>query len=116
MTLMRKNIEQLINSGLSAYKVSKETGIPNNTVVRIFKGEASIDNITLKNAEKLSNYWEELDMTKDMEILEIEEVEYYTFPADYFKDEQAAEKDGYYWDDEVDRWTKEIVDATTTIF
>lgn len=59
---MRENIEHLINSGVSAYRVSKETGIPNNTVVRIFSGEAKIDNITLKNAEILSNYWEENKM------------------------------------------------------
>ncbi|WP_332651629.1 hypothetical protein [Lysinibacillus sp. 54212] len=113
---MRKNIEALINSGLSAYRVSKDTGIPNNTVVRIFSGEAKVDNITLKNAEILSGYWEGLDFVKDMGIIGIEGVEYYTFPADYYENEAAASKDGYYWDDEVDRWTKRIVDETTTIF
>lgn len=113
---MRKNIEQLINSGLSAYKVSKETGITLSVVQKIFNGTSSLDNISLKNAEILSNYWEGLDMIKDMEIITIDGVEYYTFPADYYEDEQAAEKDGYYWDDELDRWTKEIVDDTTTIF
>lgn len=55
-------------------------------------------------------------MAKDMEIVEIEGKEYYTFPADYFEDEATAEKEGYYWDDEINRWTKEITDDTTTIF
>lgn len=60
-SVLRSNIEALIGSGVSAYSVSKATGIPNNTVVRIFRGEAKLDNITLRNAEILSNYWEEMN-------------------------------------------------------
>lgn len=59
-SVIRQNIEFLMNSGVSAYSVSKATGIPNNTVVRIFRGEAKLDNITLRNAELLSNYWEKI--------------------------------------------------------
>ncbi len=54
---MRKNIETLIASGVTAYKVSKETDIPKNTAYRIFKGEASLDNISLRNAEILNDYF-----------------------------------------------------------
>lgn len=68
---MRENIKQLIVSGLSAYRISKDTGIPNNTVVRIFSGEAKIDNITLKNAEILSKYWEENKMKDYGVVLEM---------------------------------------------
>ncbi len=64
---MRKNIESLINSGITAHQVASDTGIPRNTAYRIFSGEANIDNITLKNAEILSNYWEEIKMTKQIE-------------------------------------------------
>lgn len=58
---MRKNIEKLIASGITAYRVSKETGIPLNTATRIFSGEANLDNITLKNAEILNNYYKKLE-------------------------------------------------------
>lgn len=54
---MRDNIIKLINSGITAHKVAKETGLPRNTVYRIFRGEAELDNITLKNAEVLSDYF-----------------------------------------------------------
>lgn len=60
-SVLRKNIESLIASGISAYSVAKATGMPNSTVVRIFRGEAKLDNITLKNAELLSSYWERIE-------------------------------------------------------
>lgn len=57
--MLRENIEKLIKSGVTAHTVSLNTGIPRNTVYRIFSGEASLDNITLKNAELLNKYYEE---------------------------------------------------------
>lgn len=55
--MMRDNIIKLINSGRSAHTVSKDTGLPRNTVYRIFTGEAKLDNVTLKNAEVLNEYY-----------------------------------------------------------
>ena len=69
---IRRNIESLIASGLTAHTVAKETGISRNAVYKLFNGESSIDNITLANAEKLSSYWEELKLNKT-EIAESEE-------------------------------------------
>lgn len=57
---MRKNIESLLASEISYYRVAKETGIPENTVRRLFTGESSIDNIRFSLAEKLSAYYEEI--------------------------------------------------------
>ncbi|MFJ7891368.1 hypothetical protein ACIQYL_25400 [Lysinibacillus xylanilyticus] len=57
---MRDNILKLIDSNIPALQVSKATGIPQNTVYRIFKGEASLDNITLKNVELLNKFYEEV--------------------------------------------------------
>lgn len=54
---MRNNILRLIASGVTAHQVAKETDIARNTAYRIFSGEASIDNITLKNAEILNEYY-----------------------------------------------------------
>lgn len=68
---IRKNIESLIASSITAHTVSKETGISRNAVYKLFNGESSIDNITLVNAEKLSNYWEELELKKS-EVIESE--------------------------------------------
>lgn len=57
MSELRGNIIKLINSGTTAHKVAKETTVPRNTVYRIFSGEANLDNISLKNAELLSQYY-----------------------------------------------------------
>lgn len=46
-----------MESGISAHKVAKDTGMPRNAVYRLFKKESSVHNITLENAEKLSAYW-----------------------------------------------------------
>lgn len=54
---MRNNIINLINSGITAHTVAVDTGIPRNTVYRIFSGEAKMDNVTLKNAEILNDYY-----------------------------------------------------------
>lgn len=61
---MRKNIEALINSGIPAYRVSREAGVPSNTVARLFSGESSLDNIRFSLAEKLNEYWEALQMVE----------------------------------------------------
>lgn len=61
---MRKNIESLIKSSISAYRVAKDTGLPRSPITRLFTSESKIDNVTLKNAEILSKYWEELKMIK----------------------------------------------------
>jgi predicted transcriptional regulator len=57
---MRDKILSLINSGeFNANEVATKTGIPTTTVYRIFNGEANLDNVTLKNAEKLAAFWEQ---------------------------------------------------------
>lgn len=66
---MRKNIERLIKSGITAHRVALETEIPRNTAYRIFRGEAKIDNITLKNAEILNEYY-----IKNKELFKMEKV------------------------------------------
>lgn len=54
---MRKNIELLIASGITANQVANEANIARNTVYRIFNGEAALDNVSLKNAEILNEYY-----------------------------------------------------------
>lgn len=54
---MRKNIEKLTQSGITAYRVSKDTEIAISVVQKIFDGTSNLDNISLKNAETLSAYY-----------------------------------------------------------
>lgn len=59
-----------------------------------------------------------LKMCKDNKetIIKVEDIEYYTFPGDYFESELQAERNGYFWDDDLERWIKEITDHSTTVF
>lgn len=66
---MRENITNLINSRITAHTVSVETGLPRNTVYRIFSGEANLDNVSLKNAEVLNDYY-----IKNKEMLNMQNI------------------------------------------
>lgn len=57
MSELRKNIQALINSNFTAYRISKETGISLSVVQKILNGSSKLDNISLRTAEILSEYW-----------------------------------------------------------
>lgn len=59
MSVIRDHIETLMNSQFSRYYIHKQTGIPTTTLSRIWNLKASLDNVTLLNAEKLSKFYEE---------------------------------------------------------
>lgn len=54
-------IESLIILQPNASKVARETNIPRNTVIRIWNGEAKIENIRLGTAEALYKYYLKLN-------------------------------------------------------
>ena len=54
---MRGSIENLIESGITAYRISKDTGISLSVVKKILNGTSKLDNLSLKNAEILAAYW-----------------------------------------------------------
>lgn len=58
---MKKEIEALLNSDLTSYKIAKETGITVQQIDRYRKNN-KVGNITLDNALKLYNYKERLEM------------------------------------------------------
>lgn len=58
---MKKEIEELLNSNLTSYKIAKETGITVQQIDRYRKNN-KVGNITLDNALKLYNYKERLEM------------------------------------------------------
>lgn len=78
---MRKNIESLLfKSGLSGYRISKDSGVPQSAVNRFMTKEANLDNIPLLNAEKLNKYYkEEVEMDMNIKAIakEVENLERY---------------------------------------
>ncbi|MFD1416014.1 hypothetical protein [Oceanobacillus jeddahense] len=55
-----RNIEALLRSEITAYKIQQLTGINRSQITRLKKGDIEIKNISLENALKLSNLWEEI--------------------------------------------------------
>lgn len=52
-----KTIEKLIkNTDISSYQINKDTGVSYGNINAMRRGERLIENLTLKNAEKLYNY------------------------------------------------------------
>ncbi|MCI2773402.1 hypothetical protein [Staphylococcus petrasii] len=61
-TELYKTIEKLIkNTDVSSYRISKDTGLSYGNINAMRRGERSIENLTLKNAEKLYNYQKEIE-------------------------------------------------------
>lgn len=56
-----EKIRKLIEMGTIPAHISKFTGVPNNTVVRVWRGETEISKIQLENAEKLASYYDYLE-------------------------------------------------------
>lgn len=63
-------IQKLLKT-VTAYRISKATGIGDTTISRWVTGKTPIEKMSLENAIKLTNYAEELEMEKEQEILEI---------------------------------------------
>lgn len=53
---MRKEVEDLLRSDLSAYRISKEANVPYMTINDLINGKSSIDNAKFSTVEKLYNY------------------------------------------------------------
>lgn len=59
---MRKQVEALLqNTDISAYKISKEAGVPYMTVNDLRNGKSKIDNAKFATIEKLYNYTKKLE-------------------------------------------------------
>lgn len=90
MSELRKNIEALIKSDITAYRISKDTGISLSVVQKILNKTSKLDNVSLKNAEILSDYWME---NKSKELDEMKNV--------YFKNiDTGVVKNQYEWHQE----------------
>lgn len=54
---MRKDIEELINSKVSAAEIARNTGLDASTIQKLRLGQRDIGKLSLENAEKLSEYY-----------------------------------------------------------
>ena len=64
-----KKIQKLLKK-MTAYKISKATGIGSTTISRWVTGKTPIEKMSLENAIKLTNYAEELEMEIAKQLLE----------------------------------------------
>lgn len=55
---MRKEIEALLKSDISAYRIAKETGVAQSKISGLRAGTIKIENLTLAIAKRLSDYYE----------------------------------------------------------
>ncbi|APT16480.1 MULTISPECIES: hypothetical protein [Staphylococcus] len=62
---MRDEIIKLLNSNISAYQISKETGVNEATIKQLRLGKSKLDRLGLLNAEKLYNYQKELERNSE---------------------------------------------------
>ena len=62
---MRDEIIKLLNSNISAYQISKETGVHEATIKQLRLGKSKLDRLGLLNAEKLYNYQKELERNSE---------------------------------------------------
>lgn len=57
---MREQINNLLNSDVSGYKIRQDTGLSQTIISDLRLGRRKLDNLTLKSAEILSNYADEV--------------------------------------------------------
>lgn len=68
-----ENIKKLIASDVSAYQIEKETGVSRMTITNYRNNKSNLMNMSLENGRKLSNYWEEINMTYKISATEFKQ-------------------------------------------
>lgn len=53
---IKREIEKILKSDETSYRISKETGIAVQVIDRYRQGKSKIENMTLKNAEKILKF------------------------------------------------------------
>jgi len=54
-------VKKLLDSDITSYRISKETGVSVASIGATRRGERKIDNMQLKTAEKLGELWDKLN-------------------------------------------------------
>lgn len=66
-----KEIEELLNSDVTDYRISKDTGITLSVIQNYRNGKYALENMTLKIAKKLYEYKEKINMTNYRKMITI---------------------------------------------
>lgn len=104
MIINTKAIEELLNGETSAYEIEKQTGVSRVTINEIRKGGRKMENVPLKNLEKLQTYInnkEEMDMWD--KVVDYEAVD----GIMYFELEDGTTLEGDASNETVEEWIKE---------
>lgn len=68
---MRKNIEELLNSDITGYKIAKTIGIGESVISNLRNGKRELGNISLKNAELLNDFKEKYDIYVNLKEIKL---------------------------------------------
>lgn len=70
--MMRKQIENLLKSDVTGYRIAKKTGLGESLVSNLRNGKRSLDDLSLKSAELLVEFKQNWDNYQNAEQIEIE--------------------------------------------
>lgn len=69
---MRKQIEELLKSDVTGYRIAKKTGLGESLVSNLRNGKRSLNDLSLKSAELLFEFKQNWDMYQKAEQIEVE--------------------------------------------
>lgn len=74
MIIDTKKIEKLLaDETISAYEIESKSGVNRTVLTKLRRGEAELDNMTLKNLKKIATYIETEENTMKVEKIELKE-------------------------------------------
>ena len=56
---LSEKVQALLDSDITAYKISKATGVAVSAIGATRRGEREVENMQLKTAEKLGEFWDD---------------------------------------------------------
>lgn len=69
MLIGTEKIEKLLaDESISAYEIESKSGVNRTILTKLRRGEAELDNMTLKNLKKIMEYIERKENTSDISI------------------------------------------------
>lgn len=69
---MRKQIEELLKSDVTGYRIAKKTGLGESLVSNLRNGKRSLNDLSLNSAELLAEFKQNWDVYQNAEQIEVE--------------------------------------------
>ena len=57
---MQDEIQELLNSGISAYAISKGSGVSQSVITRLRSRDRKIEKLTIETGQRLLDYWKQV--------------------------------------------------------